>query len=338
MPDLLFDFENGAYSYFSFKDMKLEKEVSKVAGGLQDTCVQTWYRLNCAAVDAAGFPAFMKSVRESWLDVGWEQEVKLTILASHQGNTPISDWIMLLKSTNTLLLGHTCHLSKVDLRNHIQSHIHADTMTSTMIAELHLLNTYNKYKHALKVIDDARIRADELLKSALKQMMIQPANICHPSNPRHGTSSSSTTSNMLVSTTNSRTPNRVPSLTAVERALLVNHNGCFKCRHFYTTHKSSDCPDGFPAKATYVLLMESDALAAKRRHEKKGKAAVTAAVVSTPIAVVMPSAVLGDGSDSEYVHAPFFVPHYFWDCTVVVLTPLPWHLCMHSLIMAPIQF
>jgi hypothetical protein len=25
--DLLFDFENGAYSYFSFKDMKTEKEV-----------------------------------------------------------------------------------------------------------------------------------------------------------------------------------------------------------------------------------------------------------------------------------------------------------------------
>lgn len=55
-PDLLFDFENGAYSYFSFKDVKPEKEVSKVAGGLQDARVQTWYRLNRAAVNAAGFP------------------------------------------------------------------------------------------------------------------------------------------------------------------------------------------------------------------------------------------------------------------------------------------
>jgi hypothetical protein len=32
-PDLLFDFENGAYSYFSFKDIKADREVSKVAGG-----------------------------------------------------------------------------------------------------------------------------------------------------------------------------------------------------------------------------------------------------------------------------------------------------------------
>jgi hypothetical protein len=33
-------------------------------------------------------------------------------------------------------------------------------------------------------------------------------------------------------------------------------------------------------------------------------------------AVVMPSAVLGDSSDSKYVLAPFFVPHFFFDCLV----------------------
>jgi hypothetical protein len=33
-PDLLFDFENSAYSYFTFKDVKPDKEVSKVSGGL----------------------------------------------------------------------------------------------------------------------------------------------------------------------------------------------------------------------------------------------------------------------------------------------------------------
>jgi hypothetical protein len=33
-----------------------------------------------------------------------------------------------------------------------------------------------------------------------------------------------------------------------------------------------------------------------------------------PVAVVMPSAVLGNGSDSEYVDAPFFVPHFYFNC------------------------
>jgi hypothetical protein len=138
---------------------------------LQDGHVQTWYRLNRATIDAASFIAFMKSVRTNWLDPRWEQEVKLLILGSSQGTKPIADWIMLVESTNALLLGHTCALSQNDLRNQIQSHIHPDTMTVSTTAELHLITDYEKYKPALKVIDDARIRADELLKVAVKQMM-----------------------------------------------------------------------------------------------------------------------------------------------------------------------
>ena len=46
--------------------------------------------------------------------------------------------------------------------------------------------------------------------------------------------------------------------------------------------------------------------------------ALTAAVIPivpvVPVAVVMPSTVLGNGSDSEYVYAPFFVPHFYFNC------------------------
>jgi hypothetical protein len=188
-PDLLFDFKNGAYSYFSFKDVKQEREVSKIAGGLQDRRIQTWYHLNRAAVDAAGFPTFMKHIHEAWLEPRWEQEVKLAILASHQNNNPISDWIMLLESTNALLNGHVCKLSNADLRNHIQSHVHADTMTAATTAELHLIVEYKKYKRRLKVIDDARIRADELLRAAVKQMMI-PVPTRRPPFPHSNAASS----------------------------------------------------------------------------------------------------------------------------------------------------
>jgi hypothetical protein len=96
-------------------------------------------------------------------------------------------------------------------------------------------------------------------------------------------------------------PDRIPALMTVECTLLVNHDGCFKCRYFYTTHKLPDCPDGFPAKATYIPLTELDALIAKRHQEEKSKPAVTTAMVPTPAAVIMPSAILGDRSDSELV-------------------------------------
>jgi hypothetical protein len=44
----------------------------------------------------------MKDVHAYWLDTSWEHEVKLLILASSQGNMPISDWIHLLEFTNVL--------------------------------------------------------------------------------------------------------------------------------------------------------------------------------------------------------------------------------------------
>ena len=324
-PDLLFDFEYGAYSYFSFKDIKAEKEVSKVAGGLQDGHIQTWYRLNRVAVDAVGFPSFMVHVRKSWLEPGWEQNVKLVILTSHQGITPISDWIMLLKSTNALLNGHACKLSDEDIWNHIQSHIHPDTMTATTTAELHLIASYEKYKHSLKVVDDARVGVDDLLRSAVKQMMSQLTSVHRTAITHFKDASSSSSSGIAINPSVTCAPDRLPALNAAECALLMEHEGCFKCCCFYVTHKSADCPEGFPNKSSYSTLTEADALNAKKHQKKKGKS-YTAAVVSPPAApmvnpaivaaVVMPLAVLSDGSDSKYVLAPFFVPHLFFNCLV----------------------
>ena len=115
-------------------------------------------------------------------------------------------------------------------------------------------------------------------------------------------------------------------MNATEHALLMEHEGCFKCRRFYVTHKSTDYPEGFPDKSLYSTLTEADALSTKKHLQKIGKTH-TAAVVSPPVvaavntmttvaAVVMPSAVLGDGSNSEYVLAPFFEPHLFFKCLV----------------------
>ena len=137
------------------------------------------------------------------------------------------------------------------------------------------------------------------------------------------TSSSTSNATTTINTASTHTPDRVPALTPKECSLLVEHEGCFKCRRFYTTHKSADCPDGFPDKTSYVTLTDADALAAKKKYGKKEKTTTTAAVIPVPAAVVMPSAILGDGSDSEYVDAPFFVPHFFEGLQDVVLGAAP---------------
>ena len=146
-----------------------------------------------------------------------------------------------MESTNALLTGYACALSTNDLCNHIQSHIHPDTMTASATAELHLLDDYKKYKCALKVIDDAHICTDELLKSAVCQMM--STSLTTSSNPSSKRLNNTwpSTSNPTVSATSqsdgtsTHSSDCCPSLTTVEHTLLTQHGSCFQCCHFYQT-------------------------------------------------------------------------------------------------------
>jgi hypothetical protein len=197
-------------------------------------------------------------------------------------------------------------------------------MTAATTAETHLIAGYKKYKQALKVIDDARVRADELLKAAVKQMLIHPMSTTRCNAPNHPNFSSAASTTLVNSGTTLHSSDRVAPLAASERGLLIKHDGCFKCRTFYTTHKSVDCLNSFPNKSSYVPLTESSALASKKCQPKKDKVAPAAAIV--PTAVIMPSAVLGNGSDSEYIAAPFYTPHFFLD----VFIGGPTASCQHS--------
>lgn len=131
-PKLLTNFENGCYTYFTNKQVLDEKlKVGQITWGLQDARVQVWYRTNCAAIDAVGFDKFMLNVHTNWLDAGWEHEVKILILASSQGNMPVSDWIRLLESTNAILIGTTELLTEEQIHNQIKTHMHLDTLITS---------------------------------------------------------------------------------------------------------------------------------------------------------------------------------------------------------------
>jgi hypothetical protein len=277
----------------------------------------------------------MKSVRSNWLDPGWEQDVKLLILASSQGLSRVSDWIMLLECMNALIKGTPCELTDAELRNHIQSHVHPDTMSAATHAELHLVLSYDAYKRALRTVDDACVRTDELLQAARKQMMTSTvtatrrgtSRITHNYSNNALSSNNPSASNTAYSAhTSSTAAVCVPALTVAERTLLQENDGCFKCCVFYADHTSRTCPAGFPDPAMYKPLTPTDVAHAKRQHNKKARAVPSAAipanpvavVATAPVAVVMPSSILGDGSesDSSYVIAPFYTPHFFLDCFI----------------------
>ena len=109
---------------------------------------------------------------------------------------------------------------------------------------------------------------------------------------------------------------RLPALTDDECKILCDNSGCFKCCLPFQSHTSHDCPNGFPNAATYKSLSLNDV----KRLQKKSvanKASVTAVESEELIAVIMPSAALGDGTDSgDECVTPVSSPHLIWECAV----------------------
>lgn len=315
-PELLTEFENRYYVYFLNKQVLDEKlKVGCITWGLQDAHIQVWYRTNQAMVDAAGFDAFMKTVCANWLEVGWEHEVKLAILSSSQGNMPISDWVRLLESINTVLIGTMVLLSEEQICNQIKTHMHPKTLIASNLAETHLIMDYTKFNNALKLIDDKCIGSKTQLQEAINKMFAISFNA---SNQHHNCSNcvvvNYTNSYSFPTVSSMLSTDCIPALSPAKHALLQQHKGCFKCHLPYTNHLCNKCPNGFPSKADYKVVMEADMLVVERKYNKAKRTKVAVAVISTKdsvltlrlTAVVIALSILGNGSDSECVFAPFF--------------------------------
>jgi hypothetical protein len=84
----------------------------------------------------------------------------------------------------------------------------------------------------------------------------------------------------------------------------------------FAGHTSSSCPKGFPDGTSYKTLTAS-AVLAKKSKKKEVVAAVDVDEDAETVAVVMASAVLGNGTNSgEECVAPLQTPHLCWECLV----------------------
>jgi len=99
---------------------------------------------------------------------------------------------------------------------------------------------------------------------------------------------------------------RVQPLTDDECTLLHDNDGCYKCHEPFTGHITSTCTNGFPDGATYKTLTAASVTAKK---DKKPNTIASLDVKQT-VAIVMPSAALGDGSDSDECVAPLILLTY----------------------------
>jgi hypothetical protein len=110
----------------------------------------------------------------------------------------------------------------------------------------------------------------------------------------------------------------------VKCSLLHKHQGCMKCHHGYQTHRTSYCPFDFPDLCNYKELTNEFLLSFKCGGSGNGKSIgvimpshieESEDTESSLVGAVMPSGILGAGSESEDdVSVPLTVKHLHWLC------------------------
>ncbi|KAH7917164.1 hypothetical protein BV22DRAFT_1026885, partial [Leucogyrophana mollusca] len=302
-PEVVRTFELSCRQFFQQKSVPDIEQVQCIAWGMRDVRLQDWYLNDKDEIDQYSFPQFMTQLRLHWLEADWQSKIRMKVLGSRQGNCPFYEWAIDLQSSNAILRDDPAYLSLDQLRFQMEANMHPSLRTKCEHEKASTEKVFNKWVVLVKRLDEKR-QARLLEQQQAIETYVRTKDTKKPFIRPTPTSTYS-------SAPNPSTFKRLPTLTIAERQLLREHNGCFKCRCFYSKHQSSSCPVGFPSADNYKPLTERDALAAKPSGSRSTVAAVT---VDDVAAVIMPSAVLGEGSESDEYVAPFFVPHFEWFC------------------------
>ncbi|KAG2335659.1 hypothetical protein BDR05DRAFT_1024893 [Suillus weaverae] len=311
-PEALRSWEMGCTQFFMHKDVAAEERVKKVAWGMQDPRIQDWYLVNRKELDELTFEAYMAEVGPIQCD----DTVRRKMLASTQGQRTFLEWAIDVQSQNTILRGTPSHLADANILYHLEAHMNAD-LAADYHAEHIVEDDLKTWLDKVRILDEKRLRY------LVRQRDAVDAAIRAERARSSGDKKSNTTARATVKSnstqpkdTTSKPFTCLPTLTDTERQLLRENDGCFKCREPFAGHTSSACSKGFPDAASYKTLTAS-AVLAKKVPKKEVVAAVNIDEESETIAVVMPSAVLGNGTDSgEECVAPLQTPHLRWDCLV----------------------
>ncbi|KIO11021.1 hypothetical protein M404DRAFT_966898, partial [Pisolithus tinctorius Marx 270] len=312
-PEGLRSWELGCENYFRLKSVAEDVQVAKVVGHLLDPRVQDWISNNGDRLTALSFSEFMDEVRTYWLPSDWAEAIQQKMLSSTQGNKAFHLWAVEVESLNVLLRGSEFHLTEDHLRFHLESHMHPDLTAEYRLTAARREKRFRAWLDLVRLLDEKRIHDAAKIDAAIRKKPFQPSRTAN-----------ATTSNPKAPDGRVRT--RPPALTIEERQLLRDNSGCFKCRRLFQNHTTHNCPNDFPDAKNYKAVTAADVEAARKKRAKP----VTAVIEDEPaskrsriteeddtdaVAVVMPSAVLGDGTDSgeEYV-APLSVPHLRWPC------------------------
>lgn len=305
-PEVFRAWEMGCRQFFMHKEIPENEMVKKVAWGMQEPIIQDWYLNDQDRFNKLSFAAYIKEVRDYWLPADWKDTVRQKMLSSTQGQRPFLEWAVEIQLKNTLLRDTDSHFSDTNLKYHLESHMNphlAADYRDERITEMDL----HKWIDKVKLLNNKRLHTVAQQKEAAEAAWRAGQGKTTTEKKLASSSRFNAKTGQTASTTSSGKPyTRLPLLTDDERQLLRDNEGCFKCREPFVQHSTMNCTKGFPDGATYKPL--TTALVAAKKA-KKNSTTIAAVDIQDTVAVIMPSAALGNGTDSGEEWWPHSRPH-----------------------------
>ena len=264
-PEVLHQWERACKEYFRVRHVTVGKQVESVLSQLQDLHIADWAEVNESDLVALKFPEFMTRLRNEFLKRDWDRKIKLSMLASKQGERPFAEWAYEVQTHNTLLHGRPYHFSDEALRETLENNMDPGLKLRIrrMAKDVESPTPLRDWIETVKAEDEYVVRerkeVKEMVKEMAKRMYVEQKGpeLRTMKNPGSGRPLGSKGPGGSTSTATGQQPpssSVLPKLTPVERSLLFEHQGCFKCRKLYVDHKGADCPNGFPALGSYRPL------------------------------------------------------------------------------------
>jgi len=288
----------------------------------------------------------MSQLCSNYLHLDWEDHVHNEILNSCLDPNQESFWVwsQYVINLNCLLRNTTSVFDNTTLCNQLNAHLDDGLKECVKHSEAKKEKTLKSWIDVVHQLDETRTSKNkchrELIEETFNKCQAKRQNtdsntFCNPSRQNNTSNSNANSS------TSTFTP--LPLLLDSECTLL---DGCTKCRKFYVSHRSQDCPTGFPSGKGYKTLSITDTLTAKKgkstaTSSSSNKQAPKAVAAMAPlsddkpniIAAVLPSTSdYKSDSDSDEnadiskrdVSTSIKAKHLLWDCQIHgLLTDFP---------------
>ena len=329
-PAIVAQFLEYVNTYFTKAKVLEVDKVKNILTSFHDIKIDNWIKNNRERfiVDTYTFENFTTELRKRFLHPQWENTIVRNVVNSKMSPTEsFVDFANRIMQGNNLLIGTESRLDSNQLRAKLDENMAsylADKIARLCPGDrerITAIEIFEDWYDEIATIDreatdDLKRIADFAAERMTKRQRVDPPpplresripNTSHHRprypltggnavRPYHAAMPGPTQPN-----TYSRKRTRCPPLTPEEKELLQKHGGCNKCRKFYVSHSTFQCPDDFPDPETYVALTEQMA------QQSMAKAAIASTYNSPhPSSSFLPSS-------SSFIPAPpsssYSTPH-----------------------------